>query len=168
MDFRVDPSSFSMEKTRKLNNLPPEQKQITEREYRECQNALKNVKKVVAAATQDGTTQAQIDACLHGKMKKELKDLYLPWKLEFDFRRAKPTPEEYAEFQQEIEIARSAARAEYVHRNHKPRAWAQLTTQELRQADDPVDDRIIEILHVKFTRRYAALASYHKKDNEYY
>ena len=75
MDFRVDPSIFSMEKTRKLNNLPPEQKQITEREYRECQNALKNVKKVVAAATQDGTTQSQIDACLHGKMKKELKDL---------------------------------------------------------------------------------------------
>ena len=62
MDFRVDPSIFSMEKTRKLNNLPPEQKQITEREYRECQNALKNVKKVVAAATQDGTTQAQVSS----------------------------------------------------------------------------------------------------------
>ena len=51
-----------MEKTRKLNNLPPEQKQITEREYREYQNALKNVKKVVAAATQDGTTQAQVSS----------------------------------------------------------------------------------------------------------
>jgi len=100
-------------------------------------------------------------------MKNQLKENYQAFAEEHHYRVARPYEKEYEDFKRELGRAVQQARAEYVHLNHNPRTWRDLTTEELRAADDPVDQRVVELLRTVYPRRYDALAYRHQEEFEY-
>ena len=101
------------------------------------------------------------------ELRAALQENYATFVEEHNYRMARPDEKEYEEFKRELERAVAQARAEYVHEHHKPRSWRELSKDELRAADDPVDNRVVELLRTLYPRRYDALAYRHQEDFEY-